>query len=608
TSSCKAISPTFNVSISPVIKPVLSGPTNLCENDYGTYKIVNRPGHKFIWGLSGGSFFNNQGDTQVTIHWNGGSASGSLIVKDSNLTSGCTISSDILSINLNKITIPIISGNDTFCEGATDVYTILPEANHFYTWNITGGSILSGQNTANISVSWATPGIGSIVLIDSFAISGCKSSSKPIDVWVSAKPNPSISGPGIVCSNASAVYLTSFVPRHGYNWTVNGGTILAGQGTNGLTVFWNGAGIGDVSVTQTDSIAGCSQTTAAFPVLKNLTAAPGISGPASICLNTDGLYTTLSNPDKIFIWEIKGGNILSGQGTNEVTIFWDTKGKGSITLRDSSISSGCTSLSTVYEVNVINAPLALIGGATVKCVGDTANYGSLPSANRTYDWSVSGGTIISGLGTEKITVIWNQGGTGTVYLTETVLSTSCSNSSSRNVRVAEKPSAYFTTRIVGGTVDFNPIKDSLTYYWQFGDGDVSFMNRPAHTYGANGTYTVSLNISNNDGCKNDSSMLLSINTVGLEDFSGMKNGLAAFPNPFSGKTHIVFKIQNQSEVELDVYDMMGNLISKLIDHETLNAGEYEQEFNLDHLHSNHGAYFVRLRIGEQFKTLRIIAQ
>jgi hypothetical protein len=46
----------------------------------------------------------------------------------------------------------------------------------------------------------------------------------------------------------------------------------------------------------------------------------------------------------------------------------------------------------------------------------------------------------------------------------------------------------------------------------------------------------------------------------------------------------------------------------MIDNETMNAGEYEREFNIENLHSNHGAYFVRLRTGEQFRTIRIVSQ
>ena len=607
-SACKAFSPVFNVAISPVIKPIISGPTNLCENEYGTYSITNKPGHTFKWAISGGSFFSNKGDTLVTIHWNGGSSSGAITVRDSNNTSACAINSDLLNINLNKINIPKITGNDTLCEGSTEVYSILPETNHFYKWNVSNGSILSGQNTANISVNWTTPGNGSIILLDSVSTTGCKANSAPIDIVISAKPVPVISGPATVCSNSSSVYFTTFVPRHNYKWTVVGGSILAGQGSNGLTVFWTGTGIGSVTLEEIDSIAGCSTTTVGYPVLKNLNTAPGISGPASACLNTEGLYTTLSNADKVFIWEIKGGNILTGQGTNEVNILWDVKGKGSINLRDSSISTGCTSVSTLYEVDVINAPKSLIGGATLRCAGDTGFYGTIPNTNRTYDWVITGGTIISGAGTEKITVVWTQEGNGYVTLTETVLNTSCSSTSFRKVSVIGTPSAYFTTRTIGGTVDFYAADSTQNYYWDFGDGKASFLKNTTHSYAANGTFKVVLYTSTNEGCKNDSSLNLTINSVGLEDFTGMKNGLVAYPNPFSGKTSIAFKLASSSEVDLEIYDMMGNLITKMIDNETMNAGEYEREFNIENLHSNHGAYFVRLRTGEQFRTIRIVSQ
>jgi hypothetical protein len=293
---------------------------------------------------------------------------------------------------------------------------------------------------------------------------------------------------------------------------------------------------------------------------------------------------------------------------DDENILWDVKGKGSINLRDSSISTGCTSVSTLFEVDVINAPKSLIGGATLRCAGDTGFYGTIPNTNRTYDWVITGGTIISGAGTEKITVVWTQEGDGYVTLTETVLNTSCSSTSFRKVSVIGTPSAYFTTRTIGGTVDFYAADSTQNYYWDFGDGKASFLKNTTHSYAANGTFKVVLYTSTNEGCKNDSSLNLTINSVGLEDFTGMKNGLVAYPNPFSGKTSIAFKLASSSEVDLEIYDMMGNLITKMIDNETMNAGEYEREFNIENLHSNHGAYFVRLRTGEQFRTIRIVSQ
>ena len=46
-----------------------------------------------------------------------------------------------------------------------------------------------------------------------------------------------------------------------YNWTVNGGTITAGAGTNAITVSWNTAGSESVSVNYANS-NGCSAASA----------------------------------------------------------------------------------------------------------------------------------------------------------------------------------------------------------------------------------------------------------------------------------------------------------------------------------------------------------
>lgn len=606
--ACKTFSPTINITINQVTKPIINGTNNVCENTYTTYTISNKAGHKFTWLISGGSIFSNKGDTQLTIFWNGGLSSGSIQVKDSITSSNCTINSDVLNISINKITAPIVSGNDSLCEGSNEVYTILPEFNHTYIWTVANGTIQSGQGTANLTVNWNLPGTGTISIQDSINTNGCTISSTPMSIWVATKPKPVITGPSSICSNSNTFYTTTFVANHTYNWTVSGGNIVSGQNSSLLTMNWTGTGIGNLSLEEIDTISGCSTSTAGFPVLKSQNPAPGVSGPPSICVNTEAIYTTLTNADRVYIWTITGGTILTGQGTNEINVLWDVKGKGSVSLKDSSISSGCVSPITSIEVSVVNAPLALIGGATLKCVGDTAQYGSIPGTGRTYDWSVIGGTIISGTGTERITVIWQQGGKGLVNLTETVSSTSCSNSSTRKVTVVAKPNAYFSTRIIGGTVDLTPLDSGLNYKWYFGDGDSSVLRTPAHSYGSNGTYTIILNISTNEGCKNDSSLSLSINKVGIEDFSGMRNSLTAYPNPFNGRTRIAFKLSESSDVDLEVYDMMGSLVSKLIDNEKLNAGEYEQEFNLTNQHSVHGAYLVRLRMGNQFKTIRIVAE
>jgi photosystem II stability/assembly factor-like uncharacterized protein len=66
-----------------------------------------------------------------------------------------------------------------------------------------------------------------------------------------------------------------------------------------------------------------------------------------------------------------------------------------------------------------------------------------------------------------------------------------------------------------------------------------------------------------------------------------------YPNPFNPATTIRFKISQQSEVNITVYDIQGRKITELVN-KKLNTDEYETEFKADNLSS--GVYFYSLTV------------
>ena len=76
-----------------------------------------------------------------------------------------------------------------------------------------------------------------------------------------------------------------------------------------------------------------------------------------------------------------------------------------------------------------------------------------------------------------------------------------------------------------------------------------------------------------------------------------------YPNPFNPSTKINFSIPNTGNVELNVYDSKGSLVSRLVN-QKLNAGVYEYEFNAVNLPS--GAYFYRLNAENFVQTKRMV--
>ncbi len=76
-----------------------------------------------------------------------------------------------------------------------------------------------------------------------------------------------------------------------------------------------------------------------------------------------------------------------------------------------------------------------------------------------------------------------------------------------------------------------------------------------------------------------------------------------FPNPFNPSTRIKFSLREDGRVTLNVYDVSGRLVAKVLDSE-MPAGDHEVGFMADGLAS--GVYFYRLNAGGEVLTKKMI--
>jgi DNA/RNA endonuclease YhcR with UshA esterase domain len=78
-------------------------------------------------------------------------------------------------------------------------------------------------------------------------------------------------------------------------------------------------------------------------------------------------------------------------------------------------------------------------------------------------------------------------------------------------------------------------------------------------------------------------------------------GLRVYPNPFNPKTEIRFRVNRNELTQLNIYDIRGQLVSKLVD-ERLTPQEYRITWDGSDLNGQRvssGTYFARLRIGTE---------
>jgi hypothetical protein len=78
---------------------------------------------------------------------------------------------------------------------------------------------------------------------------------------------------------------------------------------------------------------------------------------------------------------------------------------------------------------------------------------------------------------------------------------------------------------------------------------------------------------------------------------------APYPNPFNPSTRIRYELPVRTRVSLDVYDVRGRLVARLVDGEK-SAGSHTEEWRPRGLAS--GVYLAHLKAGGEVRTVRML--
>jgi PKD repeat protein len=147
-----------------------------------------------------------------------------------------------------------------------------------------------------------------------------------------------------------------------------------------------------------------------------------------------------------------------------------------------------------------------------------------------------------------------------------------------------KVHASFTQSAISNTVNLtNTSANATTYSWNFGDATSSTATSPAHTYTANGTYTITLIGSNS--CNSDTAkIVVSIISAGINEIVFDRN-VSLYPNPGNGKIIIESAYQNRS-FDAVIYNSEGKQVFKT---ELKHIGEFDLS------DQPAGVYFLQLK-------------
>lgn len=328
------------------------------------------------------------------------------------------------------------------------------------------------------------------------------------------------------------------LPGFTYAWTVTGGTVTPNPG-NPVDITWGGGNVGTVSVTITSADGSCKKTLKETICLRDAPKPSFTFTKDYSCAGTPVFFTNTSTGGASVYWDFGDGNssnvnnpshIYSASGTYIVTLYVSSSVDTACGEQHSPTGTPgkpCCGCITIFKdtVHVIaGIPLGIVPKECINqclCVGDTAEYCATKICTP-YNWTVTGGTIISGAGTSCIKVKWTGPYPTKITLVQPGCGAGCSDTAVLNVPVLvnnipinpnnpvvctgtsqtyslpSMPGAFYTWTVTGGTINGPSINTpSISVTWNVaGPGTVSCTYQNPLRPGCSGSSSLNVTVKN----------------------------------------------------------------------------------------------------------------
>ena len=331
--------------------------------------------------------------------WSTGNSSSNLLTVNtagdysvvSTTTNGISCPSDTITVYSGNIPISLSTPDSVFiCAGDT-VFIDGPLGFVQYNWN-TGA-------TAS-SISTMSPGNYSLSVVDG---NGCPGTSNVTSVSMSPTSITATTTGLSLCNGPVTLDAGSGMVAS-YQWYNNGIVMF---GATNQTLLVANAGNFYVEVTYP---TGCTATSNILSILagsSQFTFPIDSVGSGSLCLPNGEVILDAGSYAQ-YVWS------PGGQTTQQISV--TVEGSYSVSVIDANGCQGISAAPFVVSNIVTTSP---ISGPTAPTQFQTVTYSVLPTAGSTYSWMLSGGSIVSGQGTNSIDVIWNSSGMFSFSVIET---------------------------------------------------------------------------------------------------------------------------------------------------------------------------------------------
>ena len=337
---------------------------------------------------------------------------------------GCPPKTTYESIRIHVVpyesTKPLIGPVNACAGGYPATYKVSNQNpnNNFY-WEITGGTIVGPSDKNTVDVLWGNGPTGKIRYLE-YNSFGCPGDTVELNIKISPRPvKKPIDGPGVLCIDKIGTYSIQGESTSTFVWATKGGSLVSTKGPQ-ADVRWMQPDTGEVSVVEINRF-GCPGDTIRIPVYVSAPKADSVYGSPSVCPNIKNIdYWVTTQPGATYQWFIEGGTQSAGGNTGRIKVNWGNKGAGKVSVVETT-KYGCIgdthSLTVIIDYTLYTPPME---GDTVVCeFTGGVPYEVVYTRGSNYDWKITGGSIVSGQGTNKVIVDWGATGFGGLWVQET---------------------------------------------------------------------------------------------------------------------------------------------------------------------------------------------
>lgn len=377
-------------------------------------------------------------------------------------------------------------------------------------------------------------------------------------------------------------------PAGAYQWEVNGGTIIAGQGTDSLIVHWNSIGVGYVKVSNSQ---GDRNT---LPIKIDEIPNPVIGGDVTVCTGLE-IYTNNDPLSHHATWMVSGENQVTSGSAHSGTIQWLLQGQFEVIVQAFPEHKGCSAYDTLL-VDIDQRPNTTITGSDNTCMDQVEKYSTELTGAQ---WEVLNGTIDS-TASHFVDVKWTAEGIGDVILSKESSRAYCRSVDSLLITIKPSPLKPILT-IFQDTIVLSTPSPTDYYQWYY-EGQLVISGPYIGVVpfpGADGAIVVEVFGQNGCGRKSDPFFFI---VTGIEEPAFAENNLRLYPNPVDKKINVELIDHYLGSMKVQIYSSSGGLAKEVT---ILKTGELlHQEIDVSELAN--GYYILFAKTLNSFYSVRFI--